>query len=76
MKLYGDWGLEIVGVLDRHLRNAIAHSTAHHDLRTGRIVAPKVDLSYAEFVAEVATSIQVPLLLLQVIKYVLILQER
>lgn len=76
MELYGDWGLEIVGVLDRHLRNAIAHSTAHHDLRTGRIVAPKLDLSYPEFVAEVAASVQVPLLLLQVIKYVLILQEQ
>jgi hypothetical protein len=39
LALYGGWGPEIVRVLDRHLRNAIAHSTAHHDLRTGQIVA-------------------------------------
>lgn len=75
MALYGDWGAEIVGALDRHLRNAIAHSTARHDLPTGRIVAPKLDLSYPEFVSKVADAIQVPLLLLQVLKYVVILQE-
>lgn len=73
--LYECWGPEIVGILDRHLRNAIAHSTADHDLITGRIVAPKLDLTYPEFVAKVANAIQVPLLLLEVFKYVRILQE-
>lgn len=74
MTLYKDWGPEIVAVLDRNLRNAIAHSTARHDVRTGRIVAPKLDLSYPEFISKVANAVQVPLLLLQVIKYAVILE--
>lgn len=66
------WGPEMATVLNRDLRNAIGHSSAKHVLTTGQIVAPRVSLAYADFVALTAREIQLVLLCLNLVKLLLI----
>ena len=67
LDLFEPWGPHIKSVLNRDLRNSIGHGHATHNLESGRIEGPKLDLSYPEFVSKVASAIEVPLLLLEIV---------
>ena len=69
------WGLEIESMLDRPLRNAIGHAEAIHDLSTGDVTWAKGSIPYTQFAAAVAAAVQVPLLLLNAVKYVSIASD-
>ena len=69
------WGVEMERMLNRKLRNAIAHADAMHDLNTGSVTWPKGFIAYPEFVAAVAATAQAPLLLLTVVKYIAIMND-
>ena len=75
LDLFEPWGPHIKSVLNHDLRNSIGHGHATHNLESGRIEGPKLDLSYPEFVSKVTSAIEVPLLLLEIVKYQLILSE-
>ena len=62
------WGGMFIGLFDRKLRNAIGHSDAHHKVTTGRIVSPKAEWDYVEFVKTVVRSSQAPLFILNIVK--------
>lgn len=55
-------------LLDRPLRNAIGHSSARHDLHSGRIVTDKLPkgISYLDFMAKVADVFEALTLITQV----------
>lgn len=61
----------IANLLDGRLRNAIGHSSARHDLLSGRIVADKLPdgLAYLDFVAKVADVFEALTLVTQVTRF-------
>ncbi len=71
--LFDPWGGEVRSLLNRKLRNAIGHGSVVHDLRTGRVVTRDTSIGYAAFVSLVGASIQVPLLCLDIIKLLLVM---
>lgn len=75
LKQYSSWGGEITELLDRHLRNAVGHADARHDLVTGQIVSPRSAMSYIDFANRTGRGIQVVLLCMSTIKLLLICHD-
>lgn len=61
----------IADLLDGRLRNAIGHSSARHDLRTGRVVADRLPggLAYLGFAAKIADVFEALSLVTQATRY-------
>jgi len=58
-------------LLNGHLRNAIGHSSARHDLQTGRIVTDRMPqgITYLDFMAKVADVFEALMLIIQVTRF-------
>jgi len=72
--LFDPWGPQVRGLLNRKLRNAIGHASAMHDLVSAEVVTRDISMPYVRFVSLVAASVQVPILCLDMLKLLLIME--